>query len=74
MGTDVMKLEKCGFSCSCSCSFTYCTCLTWCIICTLRRFVLELITKPNLMELSVLQKVHWTLGTIFMKLVQVFLT
>jgi len=40
-----------------SCDSTYCTCLTWCVIHTLCRCILELIAKPRCAEANVLHKV-----------------
>lgn len=55
------------------CSSTHCTCLTWCIICTMHRSIFERIAKPWYTEARVLSKQTGNLRTIFMKLVWVFL-
>jgi len=54
---------------------TNCTCLMWCVIHTLCRFILGLIAKPYSVShmVSVLCKVLGTLRTIFMTLLQIFL-
>jgi hypothetical protein len=57
-----------------SCGSTYCTCLKWRVIRTLRRPTLDPTDKPDHTEASVLCKVIRIVITIFMKLVRVFLT
>ena len=54
-----------------SCGSTYSACVTWCVIRTLRRFVLEPIAKPSHTETSVIYKVRGTLRIIFLKLMRV---
>jgi hypothetical protein len=65
-----MAREKVWFSC---CSML-CTCLTWCLIRTLCRFVLDPTAKPSHAEATVMCKVGYLeTKEDFMKLLSVFL-